>query len=109
MLDIRRGKPSEAVVRTGNTRVIVRMASNVAKPQAERPLGASSSSNNAKRLAEEMSRSLWSSLNPGYIQQEPGNLRSVASSDYVWNDQEVRSLIQHRPRQAGLILSARSS
>ena len=92
MLDIRQGKPSEAVVRTGSTRVVLRMPSNVPNTQTERPIEAASAHNDAKRLAEEMSRSLWSSLNPGYMQQDPGSLRSVASADYAWNVQEVGAL-----------------
>lgn len=86
---MRQGKPSSAAVRTGNTRVLVVLPPKAAEVYAEKPIDASLGSKDTKALAEDMSRSLWSSLNPGYMQQEPGNLRSVASADYSWNEQEV--------------------
>ena len=86
---MRQGKPSNAPVRTGNTRVLVFMPPKAAEVQPEKPMDAFSGREHTKTLAEDMSRSLWSSLNPGYTQQEPGNLRSVASADYVWDKQEV--------------------
>ena len=88
MLDMRQGMPSKAAVRTGNTRVLVRMPSTAAV-LADKPVAALNSKDTT-RLHEEMSWCLWSSLNPGYKQQGPGNLRSMASTDYVWNEQEVR-------------------
>lgn len=86
---MRHGKPDKAMVRTGNTRVLVRMPSKPAEIQAVKSISALHSKD-AMRLQEEMSRSLWSSLNPGYKQQEPERLCSMASTDYVWNEQEVR-------------------
>ncbi|CAL5228118.1 g11195 [Coccomyxa viridis] len=95
MLDMRQGKPSSAAVRTGNTRVLVVLPPKAAEVYAEKPIDASLGSKDTKALAEDMSRSLWSSLNPGYMQQEPGNLRSVASADYSWNEQEVDYIRRH--------------
>ena len=86
---MRQGLPSNAAVRTGNTRVLVVLPPKAAEVHAEKRTDASSDRKDTKRLAEDMSRSLWSSLNPGYMQQEPNKLRSVASADYVWNEQEV--------------------
>ena len=89
-MDKRYGRPGGAAAGTGSTRVLVRMPAQVeaANVQPEKPSDPSSNVG-AKHLVENMSRSLWSSLNPGYIQQEPGSLRSVASADYVWNDRLV--------------------
>lgn len=90
MLDKRHGKRSEAAAGSGNMRVLVRHPAQVeaANPQPEKPVEPLLDTD-AKRLLEEMSKSLWSSLNPGYIQQEPRKLRSVAAADYVWNEGEV--------------------
>ena len=51
----------------------------------ERP----SRSADSKSLTAGMSVSLWSSINPGYILQEPANVSSIASRDYRWNEKEA--------------------
>ena len=61
-------------------------------PQIERPLDGSSSAGDPKQLAVDMSMSLWSSLNPGYMRQAPANVCSVATADYAWDSEEVRLL-----------------
>ena len=86
---MRYGKPSDAELRNQNTRVVVKMPAST-DPEIERPLDGSSSAGDPKQLAVDMSMSLWSSLNPGYMRQEPAKVCSVAKADYAWNAEEVR-------------------
>ncbi len=95
---MRYGKPTDlAGVRNPNARVVQRMPSpsRAGELRAERPHDSSLSTEDPKNLAERMSRSLWSSANPGYIQQEPNKLRSVASGDYTWDSEEVTTQLMH--------------
>lgn len=36
-----------------------------------------------------MSRSLWSSANPGYVFRNSGEMKSVAKTDFMWDPEEV--------------------
>ncbi len=56
---------------------------------AEGLLEKPSSIADTKSLTAGMSVSLWSSINPGYILQEPRNISSIASRDYKWNEEEA--------------------
>ncbi len=40
-----------------------------------------------------ISRSIWAAANPGYVFREGSELKSVAKSDYTWDEQEVCPLI----------------
>lgn len=86
---MRYGKPSDAELRNPNTRLVLKMPAST-DPEIERPLDGSSSAGDPKQLAVDMSVSLWSSLNPGYMRQEPAKVCSVAKADYAWNTDEVR-------------------
>lgn len=99
---MRYGKPTEvAGVRTPNARRILRKPSpsRAGELRAERPHDSALTTNDPENLAERMSRSLWSSVNPGYILQEPHKLRSVSSGDYTWDGEEVTSQRSHNALQ----------
>lgn len=51
------------------------------------------------------SRSIWASSNPGYVFRDGKTLRSVAKSDYSWNEEEVRRRRLCFRNKAGMLLS----
>ena len=87
---MRYGKPSDAELRNPNTRLVFKMPASSTDPEIGRPLYGSFSAGDPQQLAVDMSVSLWSSLNPGYMRQEPAKVCSVAKADYAWDTQEVR-------------------
>ena len=86
---MRHGTPVGRAEQSGTRTVLKMPVPTLPDRKAENFLEKPSSSADSKSLTAGMSVSLWSSINPGYILQEPANVSSIASRDYRWNEKEA--------------------
>ena len=99
---MRHGTPVGRAEQSGSRVVLKMPVPTLPDRKAEGLLDTPSSSADSKSLTAGISVSLWSSINPGYILQEPANVSSIASRDYRWNEEEASCC--HGPQKSVLLV-----